>query len=106
MKKKHAKHIKSIAEQMGYRERTTYEWVPISGEDLILAGHKTFQGERINPSETYEMKFPVFHKESFEKSLKSEFNKNMESGLYAIVSTEYIARVNRGLIKHEEMQQK
>lgn len=101
MKKKHAKNIKSIAEQMGYKKYTTYEWVPISGEDLLLSGHKTFQGEKIIPTETYEMKFPIFHKVSFEKSLKTEFNRNLESGLYAIVSTEYIARVNRGLIKHE-----
>lgn len=104
MKKKHARRIKGIAQQMGPKEYTTYEWVPISGEDLLLSGHKVFQGNPIIKDKMYEIRMPVFHSESFEHQLKSAFYKSGDSGIYDTVSTEYIARVNKGVIKHEVSQ--
>jgi hypothetical protein len=102
MKKAQAKYIKDVAAQMGTKQYVTKEWVSVSGEDLLLSGHKTFKGEPIDKNASYEMLFPVFHTDTFEKDLKKAFLKNGDKGLYEIVSTEYIARVRKGLIKHEK----
>lgn len=85
MKKKHARKIKDISEKLGEKKYVTYEWIPVSGEDLLLCGHKSFAGKKIEKEKMYEMKFPVFHSESFEGDLKRSFNKDRDEGLYQTV---------------------
>lgn len=89
MKKKHAKRLRDIAKQMGDIRYTSYEWIPISGEDLLLSNMKQINGKKIFRNQTYEVQIPVIHIHSAEKELKRSFIKKGENGVYSVVKTKH-----------------
>lgn len=99
MKKKIADRIKKMADEIGPKIYTTNEWIDITGEDLLLSGHKMMDGKPIEKLKVYQMLFPVIHKESLESDLKKAWYKKGEKGLQEILANEYVARVKKGRIK-------
>lgn len=94
MKKKTARKIREITEVLGEKVTVTWEWVPITGEDLLLCGHRLFHGQKIDRKLTYELKVPVYHHHSREKELKKEFQQHGQQGIYGVVRKEYDRRFN------------
>lgn len=94
MKKKAAKRIKDIAEKMGAIIKQDWEWVPITGADLLLCGRELTRGKAIDPEKTYEIKVPIYYEYSAEKELKRQASKNGEKGIYQTVLNEYNRRMS------------
>lgn len=95
MKKQEAKKIRDISERMGESTTRTYEWVPISGEDLLLCNMKTMNGIPVKKDSTYEIRIPVFHRSSLKKSLKRAWAKNGNQGIYEVVKKEHSKRMRQ-----------
>jgi hypothetical protein len=93
MKKKHARHIRDIAEKVGEIKTETFEWVNWDGSDLLLTGLKKLpDGSPILKDGIYAIKNPVIITHSTKKQLKRSFRKEGDKGIYNTVKREYERR--------------
>jgi hypothetical protein len=93
MKKKHAKRIREIAEQVGTLETQIFTDEPIKGWELLLSGYgKQPRANEIIPEATYILSVPTFIERSTEKELKRSFSKKGKDGIYQVVKKEHDRR--------------
>lgn len=104
MKKKTARKLRQIAENLGEIQTRTMTEVPIKGWELLLSGFGKGPGAKyIRPEGDYFLKVPTIVKHSTKKELKRQMKKNGVEGVSKVVRGE-IQRRNelRSRIKSNE----
>lgn len=93
MKKKTARKLRMIADQLGDLQTQIMTEVPIKGWELLLSGYgKGPLAKTIRPDGDYMLKVPTIVKQSTEKELKRQFTENGLPGVAHTVRGELAKR--------------
>jgi hypothetical protein len=86
MKKKTARKLKAIAEQVGTLQKQIMTEEPIMGWELLLSGYGRDRqyAKTIDPNKRYLLKVPTIITQSTEKELKRNF---AQGGVQAVAQT-------------------
>lgn len=81
MKKHLCIRLRELAKKLPQTQYVVNDAVKISGEDLLLSGHKEVDGKEIDKDKEYFMTNPCYHESNHYLRLKKSYSKNGIQGV-------------------------
>ena len=81
MKKHLCIRLRELAKKLPPTQYVSRDTVKISGEDLLLSGHKLVEGKEIDSEKDYFMDSPIYHESNHYLKLKKSYSKKGIQGV-------------------------